>query len=461
MDTTDNSPQTMKISAAGAVASLGGMHVLRMSTLLVVTLAGVAAHAPAHAQDLAALEAAARQNRRDAAAQTAYGRALVRVGRYRDAERALRDAARLQSDSIESLFELAKVAFARDDYRASRAACRALERKSRNHVLTHVCRARAFLVWNRSGRAFEEVEAAIGVDPNHFEALLALGDAHRLRAALSESEEAYRRAIAIDGSRWEPHYGLGLLYSNARREAPALEAFRAAARLDAGNPDLQYQIAIRSRGDEARRLLESAVATRPEWVEALVALADIELRAGDTAAARGHFETVLEQQETNAAAHIGLGRILLEADEVEPGERHLRRALELVPNSPEVALALGDLYRRQDRHQDAFAQYRQAAALDPSSPVGLLRAASLALELHRDTLASGFLDRYLQGKPNSAPALELYGDVMAARRDPEAARRYYQRALRGRGEIDRAAVERKLRELPTGNNRTTIMRATR
>ena len=432
---------------------------LRMSMLTITMVALVGASA--HAQDLAALEAAANANRRDAAAQTAYGHALIEAERFRDAERVLRNAARLQSNSIESLFEIAKVAFARDDYRASRAACRALERKSRNHVLTHVCRARAFLVWNRSGRAFEEVEAAMGVDPNHFEALLALGDAHRLRAQLSESEEAYRRAIGVDGTRWETHYGLGLLYSNARREGPALEAFRAALQIEPNNPAVQYEIAIRSRGDEAKRLLEAAVASRPQWVEALVALADLEARAGEAAAARAHYETVLEQQETNAAAHIGLGRILLEANEVEAGERSLQRALELVPNSPEVALALGDLYRRQERNQDAFAQYRQAAALAPSAPVGLLRAASLALELRRDTLASGFLDRYLQGKPNSAPALALYGDVMTARRDFNSARRYYQRALRGRGEIDRAEVQRKLRELPSGRQRTSVMRATR
>lgn len=429
----------------------------RVLTMMVVSALAL----PAMAQDLASLEAAARQNRRDAAAQTAYGRALLSAERFRDADRVLRTAARLQSDSIESLFEVAKVAFAQDDYRRSRAACRLLERKSRNHVLTHVCRARAFLVWNRSGRAFEELEAAMAVEGDHFEALLALGDAHRLRAAVSESEAAYRRAIAADASRFEPHYGLGMLYSNARRDAPALQALRAAAAIQSNNPDLQYEIAIRVGGDEAKRLLEQAVVSRPEWVEALVALADLEQRAGDTAAARAHFETVLERQDTNAAAHIGLGRILLAAGEAEAGERSLRRALELVPSSPDVALALGELYESQNRTQDAFAQYRQAAALAPNAPVGLLRAAALALRLNRDVLATGFLDRYLQGKPNSAPALAIYGDAMVARGDRGAARRYYQRALRGRGQIDRAEVQRKLSELGQAQHRTTVMRATR
>ena len=39
------------------------------------------------------------------------------------------------------------------------------------------------------------------------------------------------------------------------------------------------------------------------------------------------------------------------------------------------------------------------------------------------------------------------GDVMRARRQTAEARRYYQRALEGQGEIDRAAVQRALAEL--------------
>ncbi|MEM9069379.1 MAG: tetratricopeptide repeat protein [Myxococcota bacterium] len=426
----------------------------------VLLTALLAASLPAAAQDLATLESAARANRRDVAAQTAYGRALIRAERYRDAERVLRNAARVAGDTPEALFEVARVAFAQENYRKSRAACRALERGHRGHVLTHVCRARAFLVWNRSGRAFEELEAAVQAQGDHFEAHLALGDAHRLRAATSESETSYRAAIAADATRAEPHYGLGLLYSNARRTDDAVGAFRAALRLDPADPDTQYQIAIRVGGDEARRLLTSAVAARTGWPEAMVALAELEVDS-DRAAARGHYEAALEQAPNNAAAHIGLGRILIAEGEAEEGEASLRRALEIVPNSPDVALALGELYESQERYQDAFGQYRQAATLSPSDPVGLLRGAALALRLRRDVLATGFLDRYLQGKPNSARALELYGDAMMARRDRNGARGYYERALRGQGEIDRAEVQRKLRESQQQTQRRQVGRATR
>lgn len=450
----------MKIQ--GARASKVSMKVVkRASCALVVALALGGAAPSTHAQDLDALRTAANANRRDAAAQRAYGIALIRAERFNEAERVMRAAARLQDDSLESLYDVARVAFATGEYRKSRAACRALERKERNAVLTRVCRARAFLVWNRSGRAFEELEAAIAADPNHFEAQLAVGDANRLRHHVAEAEQAYRRAISIDGQRYEPHHGLGQLYAQAGRDQEAIAALRAAMQRDARVPQIWYQLATHVGGDEGRRLLARAVAERPEWVQALVALADLERAAGD-AAARGHYESALQQDERNAAAHVGLGTMLVDAGELDAAEPHLRRALELVPNSPDVALQLGKIAERRDDFREAFAQYRHAADLAPSRPVGLLYAAALALRTNRDVLATGYLDRYLQVHANGARALALYGDAMRARRDRAGAARYYERALQGEGEFDRARVQAALREVRTAApTRRRVGRATR
>ena len=429
---------------------------------LALACSGTFLPAPAQAQSLDALRTAATQNRRDAAAQRAYGMALLRAERYRDAQRQMEIAARLSDSSLESLYDVARVAFATGEYRKSRAACRALERVERNAVLTRVCRARAFLVWNRSGRAFEELEAAVAADPNHFEAQLALGDANRLRHEVTASEAAYRRAIALNPRRYETHYGLGLLFSQAGRDADAVRSFRAALAIDGEVPDLWYQLAIQVGGDEARTLLTRAVAAREGWTAALVALADVERQAGDGAAARTHFEQVLALDERNAAAHIGLGQILAAAGDDAAAEPHLRTALEIVPNSPEVALTLGGISERREAYQDAFSQYRHAADLSPRRPTGLVHAARLALRLDRDVLATGYLDRYLQVHANGAAALALYGDAMKARGDRAQAATYYERALRGEGDFDRPRVQAALREVrQAAPARRNVGRATR
>ncbi|MEO0322272.1 MAG: hypothetical protein AAF447_04910, partial [Myxococcota bacterium] len=280
-----------------------------MSRLALTLAVALALPGYASAQDLAQLEASARANRRDADAQVAYGHALLRAARYRDAYRVLHDAARLRGNTLEAHFDAARAAFAEGDYRRSRAACRQLETRGRQEVLTKVCRARAFLVWNRSGRAFEELEAALAQDPRSFEAQLALGDAHRLRAAVAEAEAAYGAAVALDGSRYEPHLGLGLLYAAARREAEARRELEAAYAIESADPTVLYELGKRKEGAEARRLLSRAFALRPDLLEARVAVADMDRESGDASAARAGYETALRANGELAAAHYGLAAL--------------------------------------------------------------------------------------------------------------------------------------------------------
>ena len=428
-----------------------------LALLGTLTFAALAPAAQAQA-DLASLEAAARANPRDADAQTALGRAQLRAGQYRAAERTLKTAARLHDDSMEALYDVARVAFAQEDYRRSRAACRPLERKYRGQSLTHVCRARAFLVWNRSGRAFEELETAMAAGGDHFEAQLALGDAHRLRAAVSDAEQAYQRAIALDGARPEPHLGLGLLYANANRRADAVRELRAALQRQPNDPEIQYQLGRLLEGDEARRLLRGAVAGRPDLAEAQTALGQLELEAGETAAAKTAFEAALEANSRDAAALAGLGDIELRAGNHDAAQARFREALEVIPNQPHVVFLMGKLHAAQGDHQEAYEQFRRAAALAPNEPEALLAAAELALSQNRDVLATGFLDPLLRTHPNLAAGLALYGDAMKARNDRVRARDYYQRALQGRGPVDRAHVQAALREVSQAQRGGTRVR---
>ena len=409
--------------------------------LLLVGAVIIPGSANAQANDLPALRHSAQANRNDAAAHTELGRALLRAGEYRDAERTLKRAATLHDQSIASLFDVARVAFAQGDYRKSRAACRPLERRHRGQSLTHVCRARAFLVWNRSGRAFEELEAATAAGGDHFEAHLALGDAHRLRADVAESEAAYRRAIALEGQRPEPHLGLGLLYANANRPEDAIRELRAALQRDPTDPEVQLELGRRLQGNEARELLTRATRGRPDLIDAQVALGDVELRAGNVDAAKAAYEAALAADRNSAAAHTGLGEIHLRASQHDEAMERFEKALALVPNAPHVVFLIGSLHEAKDDDQQAYEHYRRAAALAPTNPEALLAAAGLALRQNRDVLATGFLDNLLRTHPSSAAGLALYGDAMKARGDRAKAREYYQRALRGSGPLDRAAVE--------------------
>lgn len=416
-----------------------------LSLLLVLALSPLSAAAQESA--LEGLRAAARAAPRDYDAQLALGRALLEAGRYREAAAQLRRAAGLRRGDAAALYEVARVDFEQHEHQRARAQCRAVARAAQGTPLGRVCQARAFLAWNRSARAFEELEAALEQAPNDFEALLALGDAHRLRAAVPEAEDAYRRAIAADGRRAEPHLGLGQLYAQASRRQEAVAALRRAHELAPDDPDVDYELGRALSGEDAVRHLREAVQNRPTWALAHAGLGDALLALGQHEEAAREYTTALQQDSHLASARSGLGRAQMAAGNLEQAEQTLRAALEQVANDAGAVMALADVLARTSRVEEAYEQYRHASDLDPRDPEPLVRAAQLALTQQRPVLAVGYLQRVITLRPNHALALALMGDVMRGRRQVAEARQFYQRALAGEGELDRARVQQALREL--------------
>ena len=417
---------------------------LLTSALLVLSLALVST-AQAQETELSRLRASATSARRDYAAQRALGEGLLRAGRYREATRQFQVAARLQRGSLEALFDTARVSFASRDHRASEAACRAITRVQRDAPLARVCQARTDLVWNRSARAFDEVNTALTANPNLYEALYALGEAHRLRASVSDAESAYQRAIAQRSTASEPYLGLGRLYLAANRRDDAVRALRRGFELDATDPEIQLELGRALANAEGRALLEHAAAARVAWPEAHSALGDELLQEGQFAAAATAYRAAIAARAEHEPAHLGLGRALVGAGDLPAAEVSLRRAIEIVQNDPLAWLTLADLLARTERIEEAYEAYRRTFSFDTRNADPMLRAARLALSQNRDVLASAFLDSVLRVQAENGEALALYGDVMTARRDRTQARSYYERALRA-GATDRVRIQAALQQ---------------
>ena len=396
---------------------------------------------------LPALREAAKNAPGDLGAQIALGRALIEARRLTEAEAQMNTVVRLSQGSIEGLYEAARVKFATGDYKKSRAACQALRKKDKDNVLTHACMARAFLVWRRGSRASDEAEQALHAGPDNSEALLAAADAKRIQSDFAGAEQAYQTLLAHAPNDANAYLGLGLLHSVADQPDKAVAALRKALELDGDDPDILYELGRRVSGAEAVSLLQRALAGRPGWPEAELELLGAQVHAGDAAGAEAGLARYMKAHPGNpiavaqhAAALVALGRY----SDAEP---ELRRALELIPNDFDASFALARLYENTNRYEEAFTQYRSTADLKRENPEPLIAAGRLALRLNRPLLAGALLDKALERAPRSAQALALEAQVHALQGDTKSARALYQRALAGEGELDRAAVQRRLGEL--------------
>jgi tetratricopeptide (TPR) repeat protein len=343
----------------------------------------------------------------DATALAAEGRALIRSGQLKQAEDTLRKAVKASGNSIEALYDLARVKFAAGELKPAQAACKALSQKDERAVLSHVCQARAFLLWRRASRAQEFLDQARAIDASHPEVLLAFADMKRVAGESSASEEAYKQLLGLDPSNADAHYGLGELYLVTPDLPAAKQSFTEALKHAPGWIDALYQLGRLEQGKTSVELLEKVVAARPDWPDARLALALAKQQGGDLDGAEALLRAVITKSSDSAVAHARLGGLLAAKRDWASAEPELRLGLAGLPNDPEANLALARVLAATDRVDDAFAQYRVVSGLERQSARALIEAGDLALSMSRVALAAAFVEKALEREPKSERALAL------------------------------------------------------
>jgi Tfp pilus assembly protein PilF len=150
---------------------------------------------------------------------------------------------------------------------------------------------------------------------------------------------------------------------------------------------------------EAAEAAERALKIRPEYDDAELFLADLDLDNTRYDAARERIDRVLKRNPGNLDAHALLGAIAYVRGDQAAFEAEASRVLAINPAFGEVYRVAGDLAARNYRFDEAVVLTRRAIELDPSN----IRAASdLGLHLMRtgdEAEARKILDRTFKAFP--------------------------------------------------------------
>lgn len=264
-----------------------------------------------------------------------------------------------------------------------------------------------------------------------------------LEAARGGGDEALAEAYGELGRR---------LHAYELYEAAAA-AYRNALRLAPGEFRWLYYLGILNQAtgelDEASRLLEQALAQRPEDLPARLRLAEIRIAQGDLEAARGTLESALELDTDCALAHFFLGNVAVAGGDPEAAVGHYRRALELQPKASAVHAPLAVAYRSLGETELAEGHLARRGR----QPVRL--ADPLALELAE--LNVGAVARIRRGaraqiEGDLRLARDEYRQAVAADPDNPEARQSLASALGQMGETEAAIAEYRAALELTGDN---------
>ena len=232
-----------------------------------------------------------------------------------------------------------------------------------------------------AGRLAERLRAPLGVPalpdavrPPTADALAIHADALALRRAGRMEEAADTFAMLTEAAPTFAPAWLGLAETAdlAGQQALAQDAARRGAALPGATQTPLAALARRFDGDPAAALAaqRAQVQSRPDDLDAQLVLADMELDAGEFAAAIGDLRALLARDPSDPRAWFLLGKAsILHGEPRRAVDEHLVRAVVLFKRGrslfgeAETTNALGVGYARLGQIEDAEEQYRKALSL--------------------------------------------------------------------------------------------------
>lgn len=207
-----------------------------------------------------------------------------------------------------------------------------------------------------------------------------------------------------------------LSHHQAGRLDQAAAIYRALLEEQPNHPDALHLLGLiehrRGHASEAVRLIEQAIALRPQVANFQLSLADALHAQGQYAAAEQACRAAIRLEQHNAEAHNHLGVMLKAQNRFADAEQAYRAALALKPDYAEAWNNLGNVLKQQGRPSDAEQSFRQALAFNPQSAEVWNNLGNALQHLYRLSDAEAAYRQALALRPAFADACYNLGVVL-------------------------------------------------
>ncbi|MDR3750632.1 MAG: tetratricopeptide repeat protein [Terracidiphilus sp.] len=183
------------------------------------------------------------------------------------------------------------------------------------------------------------------------------------------------------------------------------------------------------RNDEAEDAYERAIRLEGTNALARVGLGELKVVTGRPAEALRDFELALKRQPAMVSAHLGLGSALAYMGKNAEALARYERALQLRPRLPEAEFAAGFVLARLGRQQEAEKRFRRALVERPDFAAAWMNLGSLLREQGREELAKAALQRAVELRPDLIAGWLNFAILERECRRPEEAEKHLRKAF--------------------------------
>ena len=300
-----------------------------------------------------------------AEAHANLGAVLARLGRYEDAVASIQRALALNPKLTAARLNLGLAHYRAGALSAAAAAFQEVHAAEPSLLQARQLLGLVLVELGRDAEAIPHLEASAAA-ADEPAVLFALGRAYSRRGDPRADPIADRLAKLPDGQAlW--HQLRGLVLQRDDRHQNALEAFDAAAALNAGLPQLSVNVGVSrlSLGDRegARQAFNKAIERSGRDVAAHIYLAWMDEQDDRFLEARRHAEEAVALEEGMAEARGLLGRILLKQGHPELAIPHLEAAVGAESRNSSWRFLLGQAYQRTGQIDAATREFAEARRL--------------------------------------------------------------------------------------------------
>jgi predicted TPR repeat methyltransferase len=246
------------------------------------------------------------------------------------------------------------------------------------------------------------------IQPQHPDALHLKGVALFQLNDAASAEPLLRKAIAINADEPDYHSNLGLVLQALGQRHEALESFKI------------------------------AVALQPDFRDALINLARLELKLNLPADAASTFRRIIGKDETDTSLLREFVAALIENDELPEAERLCRQTLALDSTNVESLVSLGHLQQVMKSIDEAEKTYLAALKLDPKNVRANNNMGTVHMSRDQPELA---LEWFLKAVPLDNDFVEAFFNAGVAYQEIgelEAAENYFNAAISRKKDLPRA-----------------------
>jgi tetratricopeptide (TPR) repeat protein len=362
--------------------------------------------------------------------------------RTADAKRVLAEMTESAPDYLPAWRRLAEIAFNEGRHDDGLKHLEVVFKKSAMDVEGHLLSGRVHLAKRDTGKAAEEFQKALKIEPRLAQAryMLALthlqaGNVQQGRAELKElvalepdlaeaavllaeldvqagalqpAIEALQKMTARRPEEVRAWITLGSAHLAKREPARAAEAFSRVMALAPKDPRGPYFLGLAlsrmGKKADAQRAFEAALAVAPDAVEPLMQLVGMAFadKAPDAALAR--VQAQLARVPASAALHRVLGSVHVRRQEPSQAEAAFVKSLQLDPAAVAPYLALAELYNASGQYEQALERVGRALGMDGKSLMGHMLAGLIHERKGDVAKARQAYERALAVKPRFAPA---------------------------------------------------------